>query len=197
MPYNRKHFFDSVRPSLFHNNLKDSQVKGCEHLLDVWERHFEGPNPRDGTHWLGYCFATVFHETAETMEPIEEYGKGKSHSYGKPVGEHNQCYYGRGYVQLTWETNYKKGKERMKEVYDIECDIHKEPHRMLEHEISALILYDGMIYGWYTGVGLPKYFNATTEDPKNARKIVNALDKADLIAGYYHKFKKSLVKIDA
>jgi putative chitinase len=194
MPYNRSHFFDSVRPSLFRNAMKQSQVDGCEYLLTVWERHFEQPNPRDGTHWLSYCLATAYHETAETMEPIEEYGKGKSHSYGKPVGPHNQCYYGRGYVQLTWEQNYIKGKERMKSVYDIECDLHKEPHRMLEHEISALILYDGMVHGWYTGVNLARYFNSTTEDPYNARKIVNALDKAELIKGYYFKFKKALVK---
>jgi len=36
---------------------------------------------------------------------------------------------------------------------------------------TALVLYDGMVYGWFTGVGLPKYFNATVEDPKNARRM--------------------------
>jgi putative chitinase len=63
---------------------------------------------------------------------------------------------------------------------------------MLEHEISALVLYDGMVHGWFTGKKLLDYFNSTTEDPKNARRIVNALDKADLIAGHYWKFKKAL-----
>ena len=37
-----------------------------------------------------------------------------------------------------------------------------------------------------------RYFNATTEDPYNARKIVNGLDKADTIKGHYYKFKDAL-----
>ena len=63
---------------------------------------------------------------------------------------------------------------------------------MLEHEPAALILFDGMIEGWFTGVGLPSFFNSDTEDPYNARKTVNGLDKADLIAGYYKSFKDAL-----
>jgi hypothetical protein len=66
---------------------------------------------------------------------------------------------------------------------------------MLEHEISAHVLFDGMVYGWFTGVGLPKYFNATIEDPQQARRIVNGTDKMDLIAGYYWKFKKALKQV--
>ncbi len=41
---------------------------------------------------------------------------------------------------------------------------------MLDPNTSALILYDGMSNGWFTGVGLPKYFNSTVEDPVNARR---------------------------
>jgi putative chitinase len=68
---------------------------------------------------------------------------------------------------------------------------------MLHPQTSALVSYDGMIHGWFTGVGLPKYFNATVEDPRNARRIVNGTDKMDLIAGYYHKFKAALKQIPA
>ena len=68
---------------------------------------------------------------------------------------------------------------------------------MLQNETSALVLYDGMSAGWFTGVGLPKYFNGTTEDPVNARRIVNGTDKADLIAGYYWKFKPAIVTTTA
>jgi putative chitinase len=76
MPYDRKHFFDTVRKDLFRGNLTQSQVDGMNYLLEVWEKHFEAANPRDGTNWLAYALATFFHETAETMQPIEEYGKG-------------------------------------------------------------------------------------------------------------------------
>ena len=188
----RKKFFDSIRASLFGGTLSQSQVDGIDFLLNVWERHFEKPNPRDGTKWLAYCMATVYHETSQTMQPIEEYGKCQGKSYGKPTGPHGQCYYGRGHVQLTWEDNYKKGEQRLRDVYQVEAPLHKEPHRMLHHETSALVLYYGMIEGWFTGVGLPKYFNSTVEDPVNARRIVNGLDKADMIAGYYKKFKNAL-----
>jgi hypothetical protein len=188
----RKKFFDYVRPNLFNNNLSQSQVDGMNYLLDIWEKFYEVDNPRDGTKWLAYCLATVFHETAQKMRPVEEYGKGSSQAYGKPSGPYNQCYYGRGHVQLTWEDNYKKGKQRLKDMYGLAVDIHQYPEKALNDECSALILYDGMTAGWFTGVGLPKYFNATVEDPVNARRIVNGTDKADTIAGYYRKFKDAI-----
>jgi putative chitinase len=194
MPYDRKFFYDSVRPSLFKGHLSESQVAHINFLLSIWETHFEVANPRDGTNWLAYCLATVYHETAQTMKPIEEYGKGKGKKYGEPVGPYNLRYFGRGHVQLTWEENYIKGQRRLKDVYLIDAALHSKPHLMLEGEISALVLYDGAIHAWFTGVGLPKYFNGTTEDPINARRVINALDKAELIAGYYRKFKAALKK---
>jgi putative chitinase len=70
--------------------------------------------------------------------------------------------------------------------------MHQYPHRMLEHEPAALVLYDGCIEGWFTGVGLPEFFNDSREDPYEARTVVNGHDKADLIEGYYWQFKKAL-----
>jgi putative chitinase len=197
MPYDRKFFFDSVRPSLFGNTLSQQQVDGMSHLLEVWEKHFEQGNPRDGTNWLAYCLATFFHETAKMMRPIEEYGKGSGKPYGKPAGPYNQKYYGRGHVQLTWEANYKNGQKYLKDRYKIDAQIHQNAANMLHDDTSALISYDGMVHGWFTGVGLPKYFNSKVEDPVNARKIVNGLDRAQMIAGYYAKFKKALKKVPA
>jgi len=184
----RKHFFDSVRKSLFNGTLSQQQVDGMSYLLDVWEELFADKDIR----WLAYAMATVFHETAQTMRPIEEYGQGAGMPYGEPAGPNYQVYYGRGHVQLTWEDNYQKGEQFLAERYGIVVPMYKYPHRMLEDEPSALVLYDGMIHGWFTGVGLPQFFNEDTEDPYNARKIVNALDKADVIEGYYHKFKPAL-----
>jgi putative chitinase len=197
MPYDRKHFFDTVRSILFKGTLTQSQVDGMNYLLDTWERHFEAANPRDGTNWLAYALATFYHETAQKMQPIEEYGKGSGKSYGQPTGPHNKAYYGRGHVQLTWETNYKNGQKYLKERYGVDSDIHPNPHKMLHDETSALVSYDGMVHGWFTGVGLPKYFNGTTEDPVNARKIVNGLDRANDIASYYRSFKKALKQVPA
>lgn len=201
MPYDRTVFFNSVRASLFGGSLSQSQVDGMNYLLDVWEWGFEKGNPRDGTNWLSYCLATVFHETGKKMVPVAENG-GKP--YGNPPGKYwtatgpyGQVYYGRGHVQLTWDTNYQKGESQLKKNYGLDVPMYQYPDTMLEDKPSALVLYDGMVYGWFTGVGLPKYFNSTTEDAYNARRIVNGLDKASTIQTYYGKFKAALVKVEA
>lgn len=185
---NRKAFFDDIRASLFNGVLSQRQVDGMNYLLDVWERIFKHEDIR----WLAYALATVFHETAYTMVPLEEYGEGQGKEYGEVTGPHHQAYYGRGHVQLTWEENYIKGEQNLAERYGVEAPLHMYPHRMLEYETSALVLYDGMIHGWFTGAKLGDYFNDGEEDPVNARRIVNALDKAELIAGYYEAFEDAL-----
>ena len=184
----REAFFTSVRKSLFGGVLAQSQVDGMNYLLDTWERHFWDADIR----WLAYALATAFHETAYTMQPIEEYGRGSGQKYGVSTGPYNEVYYGRGHVQLTWIANYQKAEKRLADVYGVAAPLVEYPHRMLEDEPSALVLFDGSINGWFTGVGLPKYFSANTEDPVNARKVINGLDKADVIAGYYAKFKDAL-----
>jgi putative chitinase len=189
----RDKFFDSVRASLFGGSLSQSQVDGMNYLLAVWERFFEAANPRDGNRWLAYCLATVFHETGKAMIPVEEVGKGSGQLYGQPAGPYNQTYYGRGHVQLTWEDNYEKGQSQLLKNYGLDIPIYSNPDLMLDDQPSALILYDGMSEGWFTGVGLPQYFNSTVEDAYNARKIVNGLDQASAIQGYYDKFKSAIV----
>jgi putative chitinase len=190
-------FFDSVRLSPFGGSLTQAQVDGMNYLLEVWEWGWEKPNPRDGNKWLAYCLATAYHETGAKMTPVAENG-GKAYgnppkSYWNPVGPYKKAYYGRGHVQLTWEDNYKKGQQRLKDVYGLDVLIHPHPELMLDDRPSALILFDGMSVGWFTGVGLPKYFNGTTEDPYNARRVVNGTDQAQKIAGYYQNFKVAIV----
>jgi hypothetical protein len=184
----REAFFGSIRGSLFSGNLTQRQVDGLNFLLDVWERHFRDNDIR----WLAYSLATAFHETAATMEPIEEYGEGSGKDYGEPAGDYGQCYFGRGFVQLTWLANYQKGEQILADKYGIECPMHRYPGRMLEHEPAALILFDGSIDGWFTGVKLGDYFNDAKDDAYNARRVINGTDKADLIAGYHEKFMAAL-----
>lgn len=72
------------------------------------------------------------------MEPIEEYGEGSSRDYGQPFGPYGQCYFGRGFVQLTWYDNYVKGEQILRDTYKVECPMTRYPGRMLEHEPAAL-----------------------------------------------------------
>lgn len=148
--------------------------------------------------WKAYMLATSYHETARTMQPIEEYGKGRGKRYGRkimysgyPYELPDKIYYGRGDVQLTWYENYKK----MGELLNI--PLLEQPELALNPEISAKIMIEGMTKGKsnrgdFTGVSLENYFNATKDDPINARRIINGLDKAELIAGYYYKFLEAL-----
>jgi putative chitinase len=187
MTIQRKYFFDSVRDSLFGGDLNQDQVDGLNLLLDYAEN-----NGYDDRH-LAYILATTYHETAQTMQPIAEYGKGKGKKYGVPDPETGETYYGRGYVQLTWRDNYQKQDDKL----GLGGSLVKQPDLAMDPDIAVQILFGGMYDGDFTGVGLPKY--VTCEDPTsdttdfyNARKIVNALDCAEQIQGYANKFANAI-----
>ena len=132
--------------------------------------------------WVCYALATAYHETGQTMRPIAEYGKGKDRPYGKPDPETGHAYYGRGFVQLTWRDNYAA----MGKVCG--ADFVHDPDLVMRPEYSYRIMSYGMRNGSFTGVGLSRYFSDERTDPVNARKIINGLDCAEKIAGYYEKF---------
>lgn len=171
MAINRKVFYDAVRLTLFSATLTQGQVDGMNAILDGWEANADYTDIR----WLAYMLATTKWETAHTMQPIEEYGHGHGHSYGEPDPITGKTYYGRGFVQLTWKSNYEKlGRATG-------VDLVWHPELALQLPIATQILFDGMRDGLFTGVGLGRYFNETTDDSYNARKIINGLDKADTI----------------
>lgn len=166
----RAAFFNAVRNAPFTGVLSNTQVQGMDVILDEWDARKLSDN-----RWLAYILATTYHETAHTMQPIEEIGKGKGRAYG------NTPFYGRGFVQLTWERNYRTMGERLK------VDLVGSPEKALDMRIATQIMFEGMIHGLFTGVGLKKYFHEDS-DWYNARKIINGLDRADLIARYARAF---------
>ncbi len=174
MMFDRSVFFNRVRSSLFKGSLSQSQVDGMNYMLDVYERDYNWPDLR----WIAYAFATAYHETAFTMQPIKEYGS-QSYLQGKPYFP----YYGRGYVQLTWEENYRKmGTKLGVNMLGNNMD------RALEPAIAAEVMYAGMRDGDFTGRKLITYFSADINDPVGARRIINGTDRAQTIAGYHEKF---------
>jgi len=176
----RKTFFDKIRDSLFHV-LTQQQVEGTGAILDEWEKE----RSSDDTRWLAYVLATAYHETAHTMQPIEEYGHGKGRPYGLP--DDNGCtYYGRGYCQLTWKNNYEKAGKLCS------LDLVTHPELALDCRAAAKIICQGMKDGWFTGKKLADYFNADRDDPVGARHIINGSDRAEMIAGYYRCFANAL-----
>lgn len=175
---NREFFFTFVRSQLFGGKLKPSQVTGLSAILDYWEANLAAKDDR----WLAYALATAYHETDKTIGPIREYGLGKHRPYGVPAGPYGKVYYGRGLVQLTWLANYQKMSGQ------IGKDLVADPDLALKLENAVPIMFIGMEEGLFTGAGFSRFFNATKQDWVGARKIINGVDKAQLIAGHAHLF---------
>ncbi len=177
-------FFDTVRGNLFNGKLSQLQVNGMDAILNEWEQR-----GLVDTRWLAYMLATTFHETAFTMQPIEEYGQGRGRAYGEPDPETGQVYFGRGFVQLTWRDNYLRFSERLG------LDLLAQPELALELPIASQILFDGMVDGLFTGVGLSRYFREDS-DWYNARRIINRLDRAEQIGRYARIFWYAIRQAD-
>ena len=111
MAIDRNAFFESIRENLFEGVLSQRQVDGMNAVMDTWEQYHFDKDIR----WLAYAMATAHHETAYVWDAIEEYGKGSGKEYGAPAGPYGECYYGSGFVQLTWLENYQKGEIVLKE----------------------------------------------------------------------------------
>ena len=182
-------FFNEINITLFKGNLNNNQKQGINYKLKAFDKY-----DIHDDRWRAYMLATSFHETARTMQPVEEIGKGAGKPYGQKrkyngtiYGDPNKLFYGRGDVQLTWYENYDLMGKLLK------VPLLNEPELALDPEISAKIMIEGMTRGIsnrgdFTGVALDDYFNAYRNDPYNARKIINGLDKARTIEGYYRKF---------
>jgi hypothetical protein len=169
--------------------LTDTARAGLTDLLALLGND---PNMVD-VRWVGYCLATTFHETAGTWLPVEEYGKGKGLQYGVPDKRTGRTYYGRGYTQNTWYDNYKMLTDAWNKLHpQVPVDFTQHPDLLCIPEYAYWAMSYAMRNGSYTGVGLKRYFNDTTTDPINARKIINGTDKAALIANYYDMFMKIL-----
>ena len=185
---NRDVFFGQIR-GLF-GRISQSQVDGLNSLLDAVGGCLINE--------AAYMLATAYHETAATMQPIEEYGKGRGKDYGKrlkmsrkPYSDTLPLYYGRGYVQLTWYENYEKAGKK------VGVDLLNEPGLALSAPIAAKIMREGMLEGWFTGKKLSDYVGLRTADYVGARRIINGTDKANLIAGYAVAFELALRKAKA
>lgn len=188
----RNYFFDNIRYYLF-GKFNQAQVDGLNVFLD-WHDN-TNPDIPDRYHlddrMLAYVLATTYHETAATMQPIAEYGKGSGKSYGKPAGPYGQVYYGRGYVQLTWYDNYKRQDAKLK----LNDSLVKNADRALEPAIALDVIIGGMVDGDFTGKKLGQFFTSSLTDWYNARTIVNGHDRASTIAGYAEKFLNAISHI--
>ncbi len=193
MGINRKHFFDSARRHLFDGKLAAPQVAGLTAILDKWEREMPDADDR----WLAYMLGTAHHETGRTMQPVREtfassdaqaiarldaaFAKGvltwvKSPYWRKDAN--GKSWLGRGFVQITHKANYQKLGNA------IGVDLVADPTRAMDLSTANAIMFTGMIKGLFTGRKLADSFAGSTENWRSARKIINGLERADLVASY-------------
>lgn len=174
-------FFDAVRDRPFGGKLRQDQVDGCGTLIAAFEK------ARWPVAWAAYGLATAFHETAATMQPIAEYGRGKGRKYGVK-SKHGQVAYGRGYVQLTWDYNYEKADDEL----GLGGALIANYDLAMRPDIAADIMVRGMQEGWFTGKANRHYLDKTPPNYFDARRIINGTDKAAVIAAYAKSFEGAL-----
>lgn len=179
-------FYNSIRGKYA---LTNDNVAGFEYLIDYARAN------RIEAKDLGYILATAWWETARTMQPVKE-----AYWLSEDWRKNNLRYYpwyGRGYVQLTWEDNYKRAQREL----GLGTSLTSNPDNAMKPEVAVRVLFIGMAQGWFTGKKLRDYItlNKTTDDVTkreytNARRIVNGTDKAAEIATVGVDFYKALLE---
>lgn len=199
---NERLFYDSIRRSKLFGPVFDSkEFNGVQEIIkDCTNAHWP-------IAYTAYALATAYHETAHTMQPIKEYGgyayytrlydiSGQNPKRARLMGNtaigDGARYCGRGFVQLTWKTNYARASR------ELGIDLVKNPDLALDPDIAGDIMIKGMEQGWFTGKALkhylPGYAKANARQFINARYIINGKDKAAIIADYALRFQEALIE---
>lgn len=124
-----------------------------------------------------YVLATAKWETNHTLKPVRE-----AYWLSEQWRKKNLRYYpwyGRGYVQLTWQSNYERAER------ELGVNLTSNPDVVMQPEIAAKVLVRGMKNGWFTGKKLSDYTRY-----EDMRRVVNGTDKADEIAGLARTYEK-------
>ncbi|MDY3572306.1 peptidoglycan-binding protein [Enterobacter hormaechei] len=192
--FSRTAFLTRMNAVWFSGKMNDDQADCLSGFTAAYLIYNNILGKRIPASWLAYVLATTYHETAFTMQPIEEYGKGAGHPYGEPDPETGQAYYGRGYVQLTWKDNYQKAQDCVVNLNTLTYDVPlvMQPDLALTPWVAAQVAINGMSQAWFTGKGLGDYLTDTVTDYVNARRIINGTDKAQTIAAYAEEAEAAL-----
>jgi predicted chitinase len=134
---------------------------------------------------IAYVLATTQHETNNTFQPVREayYLRDRGEAYRRTLAYYP--YYGRGYVQLTWERNYRTYGGLLGK------DLVNSPDLALESEIALFVIVHGFKVGTFTGRAITTYINASQTDFVNARRCINGLDRAQDIAAIATQFART------
>jgi predicted chitinase len=205
---NEKEFFDTIRANLFEGMLTTPQVVGINNILIAYDALAVN---RNADH-LAFILANVYHETGTWMAPIKEtvmkYHTDKNPSDKTVISRLDRAfaagqlpwvktpywrsgYFGRGQIQITHLSNYKK----MGDVLGV--DLAGNPDLALDPAVSSRIAVYGMLSGSFTGKNLNDYKfpgAVDAEAKNNPRRIINGVDGTDKdVARYYKVFRQALI----
>jgi hypothetical protein len=147
-----------------HDETRDAIINECERQHVALDTQ------------VAYLLATCQHECDFT--PIRE---GQFGGRDAQASEHSRRllryypYYGRGYVQLTHEGNYRSFGTRLN------LELVGDPDLALDPAVALFVLVYGVMNGTF-GMAMTHFINVRRTDFVNARRSVNALDKAEEIA---------------
>ena len=141
-------------------SLSESQVDGLDFLLTRLET-----DPPASLEHAAYLLATTYHECAATWHPVAEaYWITPDAEAWREANLDYYPWYGRGYVMITWESNYINAGNELGQ------DFTTDPYVVMERENSYAILLRGCAEGWFTGKKLSDYIKAHAE--KNGYELV-------------------------
>lgn len=173
-------------------------------LLNLLEFFIKDANAWTDGRQAAYALATAYHETGYPVDgklvrfaPVTEYGSRPyfakyepSTAIGRRLGNtepgDGYRFRGRGYVQITGRANYAKFSEITG------FDLIADPDKALDPETAYIILREGMKGGLFTGKKLANYIEGDKCEYVNARKIINGLDRAHLIARVARQIDQTL-----
>jgi hypothetical protein len=162
------------------SSFSEKEKEAVKYLVDTF--YSEG---HEDIRLLAYALATVRIECGSNMMPVREGFAATDELARAHVKKHNRkyatefnghVYYGRGYVQLTWLHNYKQE------------GIENNPDKALGPEFAARLLFKGLLDGRWNGSGKGLMYYLDQGDVYNARRTVNATNKAQTVANWYFDF---------
>ena len=133
---------------------------------------------------IAYVLATTEWESAQTFRPVRE-AFWLSEDWRRENLRYYP-YYGRGYVQLTWKSNYEKYSQVLG------VDLVNNPDMAMDGNIALFVLVHGFKTGAFTGRKITDYINEHKTDFVNARRCINGRDRAHDIAQLAEKYLRSV-----
>lgn len=140
---------------------------------------------------IAYVFATAEHEShfGRFMMEIADGSayEGRCSDLGNCNSGDGVRFKGRGFVQITGRRNYTNWSDKLA------IDLVSRPEKASVPATAAIILVRGMRDSSFTGVGLSDFIVGNRRDFFNARRIVNATNRADDIEKIAEAYFKAII----